>query len=157
MLLFVQLFASKVLSWCKHDMGIRFVVKCGTTQKSVHPPLWQTCKMLPLRPWVLFSETNGSCVSLIVNLHQTTRLIFSTGICPTPMILTSFLYRQNASTAVHEKNTSIKYWRKAALIPQRTGTGAALAPRMKTRYIPIRARQRLMRICSCSFWRRFLK
>ena len=96
-------------------------------------------------------------VSLIVNLHQTTRLIFNTGICPTPMILTSFLYRQNASTAVHEKNTSIKYWRRAALIPQRTGTGAALAPRMKTRYIPIRARQRLMRICSCSFWRRFLK
>ena len=93
----------------------------------------------------------------LVNLHQTTRLIFSTGICLASRTLTSFLYRWNASTAVHKKNTNIKYWRRAALIPQRTGTGAALAPRMKTRYIPIRARQRLMRICSCSFMRRVLK
>ena len=43
-LLFVQLFASRALSFCKHDMGNSFVVKCGTTQKSTYPPLWQTVR-----------------------------------------------------------------------------------------------------------------
>ena len=38
-LLFVKLFALRVLSHCKHDM-----IKCGNTWKSAHPPLWQTCK-----------------------------------------------------------------------------------------------------------------
>ena len=42
-------------------------------------------------------------------------------------------------------------------MPQRTGLDAAFAPRMKARYIPIRAKQMLMRICSCSFLRRLLK
>ena len=32
-----------------------FVVKCGNSRKSAHPPLWQTCKVL--RPWALFRET----------------------------------------------------------------------------------------------------
>ena len=41
-------------------------------------------------------------------------------------------------------------------MPQRGGMGAVLAPRMKTRYSPIRAKERLMRICSCSFLRSFL-
>ena len=31
------------------------MVKCGNSQKSTHPPLWQTCKVL--RPWALFCET----------------------------------------------------------------------------------------------------
>ena len=115
-----------------------------------------------MRP--ILSTSQGSSLTLhhyslivMVNLHQTARLIFITGICFTPRTLTSFLYSWNASTAVHKKNTSIKYWRRAALIPQRTGTGAVLAPRMKTMYIPTSAKQRLMRICSCSFLRRFLK
>ena len=42
-------------------------------------------------------------------------------------------------------------------MPQRTELDAVLAPRIKTRYIPITAKQMLMRICSCSFLRRFLK
>ena len=35
--------------------GCSFVVKCGNSRKSIHPPLWQTCKVL--RPWALFRET----------------------------------------------------------------------------------------------------
>ena len=43
-------------SCCKHDMhGHSSVVKYGTTVKSAHLPLWQTCNVLC--PWVLFRET----------------------------------------------------------------------------------------------------
>ena len=49
-----QLFALRVLSGCKQD-GHSFVATCGNTQKSVHPPLCQTCKVLC--SWVLFCET----------------------------------------------------------------------------------------------------
>ena len=31
------------------------MIKCGNTQKSAHPPLCQTCKVL--HPWALFCET----------------------------------------------------------------------------------------------------
>ena len=49
---FVQLFALRASSHCKHDMS---ALKYGNTQKSIHPPLWQTCKVL--HPWALFCKT----------------------------------------------------------------------------------------------------
>ena len=43
-------------SHCKYDMGtLLWLIACGSIQKSVHSPLWQTCKVL--HPWGLLCET----------------------------------------------------------------------------------------------------
>ena len=42
----IYLLQRRALSRNKHDMGN---LKCGNTQKSTHPSLWQICKVL--RPW----------------------------------------------------------------------------------------------------------
>ena len=56
--LLVQLFASSRIQAQQvvvNTKGRSFIVKCRSIQKSTHPPLWQTCKVLC--PWVLFHET----------------------------------------------------------------------------------------------------
>ena len=65
--LFVQLFASRVLSRCKTWHGRSFIVKCGNTQKSSHPPLWQTWN--ELHPRALIHETMVYVYVCTCNTH----------------------------------------------------------------------------------------
>ena len=65
----VQLFASRAVSHCEHDMGT-LVVKCGTTQKSTHHRLWQTCKVF--YSWALFCETTVYHRQSFLHLQQLT-------------------------------------------------------------------------------------
>ena len=58
--LFVQLFALRVLSCYKHDMG-------ALSWLSDHSPFWHTCKVL--RPWALIRETRVMVsINLFTNL-----------------------------------------------------------------------------------------
>ena len=56
-LLLVQLFALRASSRCEYDIGALSLVKCGSAWKSIHPSLWQTCKVLC--PWALFHKTTA--------------------------------------------------------------------------------------------------
>ena len=55
----VQLFASRTLSHCKHDVGALAWLNVETVKGAPTPPFWQTCKVL--QPWSLFLETTVPC------------------------------------------------------------------------------------------------
>ena len=54
-LLFVQFFASRASSCCKHDMGALLWLNANIHLKEQPPSFWQSCKVLC--QWVLFCDT----------------------------------------------------------------------------------------------------
>ena len=77
----------------EHDVRT-FVVKCGNSQKSAHPPLWQACKVL--RPWALFRETTVimamSSETASVNLRVTRLSTRATSVLKSYPLLYAVLY-----------------------------------------------------------------
>ena len=63
----VQLFASRALSHCKHDVGALSWLNAETIERAPTPPLWQTCKVL--RPSALFRETTVLLLLLLLLLQ----------------------------------------------------------------------------------------
>ena len=77
MLLFVQLFVSRVLSHCKHECS--FVINAETLERAPTPS-WQTCKVL--RPWAVFRDTMVE-ILLLINSLTTVGYLLEVFIRPT--------------------------------------------------------------------------
>ena len=74
--------------------GRSCMVKCQNTQKSTHPPVWQTCKVLC--PWVLFHETTVHA-HVCMAVHQ-----FWTTACMAIHVLINFCRSMQSYTWLNE-------------------------------------------------------